>query len=43
MDPVNVSVKIAFEIMLYGMAGIFTAILIIMAVTYLFKLLDRNG
>lgn len=32
--------KIPFEIMLYGMAGIFAALLLIMSVTYILKLLD---
>lgn len=34
-------VKIGFEIMGMGMLGIFTAMLVIMAVTYLLKKLDR--
>lgn len=32
--------KIPFEIMLYGMAGIFAATLLIMSVTYILKRLD---
>lgn len=33
--------KIAFEIMLYGMGGIFAALLVVMAVTYLLRFLDK--
>ena len=33
--------KIAFEIMLYGMGGIFAALLVVMAVTYLLLFLDK--
>ena len=34
--------KIAFEIMLYGMGGIFAALLVVMAVTYLLRFLDKT-
>lgn len=34
--------KEAMEIMIYGMSGIFVATLIIMAATYLLKLLDNK-
>lgn len=32
--------KEALEIMFYGMGGIFTAVLIIMGITYLLRLVD---
>lgn len=33
----------ALEIMLFGMGGIFAAIIIIIAVTYLLKLMDKKS
>lgn len=33
--------KIALEIMLYGMGGIFAALFVVMAVTYLLRFFDK--